>query len=135
MNIYGERMQSEQFNGGANTRPRWVWYFDSNNKDPYHVKIRSKSTIKYKDVSHYTYLTTHVVQFKQDDTKHVVTGGALPTIASIDPTEYMVLGSKNNYKLLTTNTIDDGTTNVRRSVTSLEQYWKTYNMIKAMCWA
>lgn len=42
----------------------------------------------------------------------------------------MVLGSKNNYKLLTTNTIDDGTTNVRRSVTSLEQYWKTYNMIK-----
>lgn len=130
MNIYGERMQSEQFNGGANTRPRWVWYFDSNNKDPYHVKIRSKSTIKYKDVSHYTYLTTHVVQFKQDDTKHVVTGGALPTIASIDPTEYMVLGSKNNYKLLTTNTIDDGTTNVRRSVTSLEQYWKTYNMIK-----
>ena len=132
MNIYGDRMQKEQFGGGANTRPRWVWYFDSDNKDPYHVTIRSRSTIKYNDVSHYTYLTTHVVHFNQDaeGVKKVVTGGTLPTIASINPTEYMVLGTVGNYRLMTTNTIDDGTTNVRRNVTSLEQYWKTYNMIK-----
>lgn len=132
MNIYGDRMQKEQFGGGANTRPRWVWYFDSENKDPYHVTIRSRSTITYNDVSHYTYLTTHVVHFKQDaeGVKKVVTGGTLPTIASINPTEYMVLGTVGNYRLMTTNTIDDGTTNVRRNVTSLEQYWKTYNMIK-----
>lgn len=133
MNVYGAAMQSEQFGGGANTRPRWVWYFDSKNSDPYHVTIRSKSTINYNDVSHYTYLTTHVVHFNQDadaNTKHVVTSGALPTIASLDPTEYMVLGTVGSYRLLTTNTINDGTTNVRRSVTTLEQYWKTYNMIK-----
>ena len=133
LNIYGEEMQTEQFNGGASTRPRWVWYFESSKNDPYHVRIHSKSTIKYNDVSHYTYLTTHVVHFNQDadaNTKHVVTSGSLPTIASITPTEYMVLGTPGNYRLLTTNTIDDGTTNVRRSVTTLEQYWKTYNMIK-----
>ena len=32
LNIYGTHMQEEQFNGGSSTRPRWVWYFDSNNK-------------------------------------------------------------------------------------------------------
>ena len=133
LNVYGNEMQKEQFNGGANTRPRWVWYFVSDNSDPYHVSIHSKSTINYKDVSNYTYLTTYVVHFNQDasaDTKHVVTGGTLPGIASVDPTEYMVLGSQGNYKLLTTNEINDGTTTERRKVTSLEQYWKTYNMIK-----
>ena len=133
LNVYGDEMQKEQFNGGANTRPRWVWYFVSDNSDPYHVSIHSKSTIKHKDVSNYTYLTTYVVHFNQDasaDTKHVVTGGTLPGIASVDPTEYMVLGSQGNYKLLTTNEINDGTTTERRKVTSLEQYWKTYNMIK-----
>ncbi len=135
LNIYGDEMQTEQFGGGANTRPRWVWYFESSNSDPYHVRIHSKSTISYNGVSHYTYLTTHAVHFNQDtgvnsNKKRVVTGGTLPTIASITPTEYMVLGTKGNYRLLTTNTIDDGETNVRRNVTSLEQYWKTYNMVR-----
>ncbi len=135
LNIYGSDMQNEQFHGGANTRPRWVWYFESSRNDPYHVKIHSKSTINYNDVSHYTYLTTHAVHFNQDtgenaNKKRVVTGGTLPTIASLDPTEYMVLGTEGNYRLLTTNAIDDGETNVRRNVTSLEQYWKTYNMVR-----
>lgn len=135
LNIYGDEMQTEQFGGGANTRPRWVWYFESSNSDPYHVRIHSKSTISYNGVSHYTYLTTHAVHFNQDtgenaNKKRVVTGGTLPTIASITPTEYMVLGTEGNYRLLTTNAIDDGETNVRRNVTSLEQYWKTYNMVR-----
>ncbi|MBR2244743.1 MAG: hypothetical protein IJ888_08480 [Prevotella sp.] len=146
LNIYGDEMQTEQFGGGANTRPRWVWYFESSNSDPYHVRIHSKSTISYNEVSHYTYLTTHAVHFNQDtgvnsNKKRVVTGGTLPTIASITPTEYMVLGTKGNYRLLTTNTIpvdlnndgdtdDEGESNERQSVTTLEQYWKTYNMIK-----
>ena len=133
LNIYGDDMQKEQFNGGASTRPRWIWYFDSDNSDPYHVAIRSRSTISYKSVSNPTYLTTYVVHFNQDadpNTKHVVTGGTLPGVASVEPTEYMVLGSAGNYKLMTTNEIDDGTTSERRKVTSLEQYWKTYNMLK-----
>ena len=132
LNIYGDDMQKEQFNGGASTRPRWAWYFDSESKDPYHVTIRSKSTIKYNNVNYNTYLTTYAVHFNQDaeGVKKVVTGGTLPGIAAGEPTEYMVLGTLRNYQLLTTKEINDGTTIERRKVTSLEQYWKTYNMIK-----
>ena len=129
LNIYGTAMNKEQMDGGANTRPRWVWFFESENNDPYHVKIHSKSTISYNSVSHPTYLQTYAVHFKQDEdanTKHVVTGGFLPGIASVAPTEYMILGLPKKYKLLTTNEIEGA----RRTVNSLEQYWKTYNMIK-----
>ena len=133
LNIYGNEMQKEQFGGGASTRPRWVWFFDSKNGDPYHVRVRSKSTINYKSVAHSTYLTTYAVHFTQDapaSTKHVVTGGTLPGVASAVPTEYMVLGSVGHYRLLTTDKINDGLTNERRKVDSFEQYWKTYNMLK-----
>ncbi len=132
LNIYGTAMNEEQMKGGASTRPRWVWYFASSDSDPYHVAIRSRSTISYNGIANPTYLTTYVVHFNQDaeGVKKVVTGGTLPGIASVEPTEYMVLGTVGNYQLLTTKEIDDGTTNERRKVTSLEQYWKTYNMIK-----
>ncbi|MBR0036823.1 MAG: hypothetical protein IJP70_04205 [Bacteroidales bacterium] len=136
LNIYGTEMNEEQMNGGANTRPRWIWYFDCPTgyaDDPYHVTIRSRSTISYNGVSNNTYLKTYAVHFNQDAdpaTKHIVTGGSLPGIASEEPTEYMILGAEGNYRLMTTESIDDGITNERRSVTSLEQYWKTYNMIR-----
>lgn len=142
LNIYSQDMKDEQMNGGANTRPRWVWYFNSDNNDPYHVKIRSRNTIAYNDVSHPTYLQTYAVHFNQDEgtKERIVTGGTLPGISSIAPTEYMILGTQGAYKLMTTNPIavdlnGDGTTtgtgeNERYKVTSLEQYWKTYNMAK-----
>ena len=133
LNIYGQKMNEEQMGGGASTRPRWVWFFESDNNDPYHVRIHSKSTISYNSISHPTYLQTYAVHFEQDadaDTKHIVTGGVLAGIASVEPTEYMILGSAGKYKLLTTQTISDGVSNERRTVNSLEQYWKTYNMIK-----
>ena len=145
LNIYGSDMNKEQMDGGASTRPRWVWFFDSPNDDPYHVRIHSKSTISYKSVSHPTYLQTYAVHFNQDvssTTSHIVTGGVLAGIASVEPTEYMILGSKGEYRLLTTNPVaidlnSDGDTNddgesagERHYVTSLEQYWKTYNMLK-----
>ena len=137
LNIYGEEMQKEQFNGGASTRPRWVWYFESEKKDPYHVMIHSSNTISYNGTGHPTYLQTFAVDFVQGATtpKHIVTCGTLPTIASEDITEYMVLGTveengNGHYKLRTTYAINDGTSEMRRDVTSLEQYWKTYNMIK-----
>jgi len=148
LNIYSQTMKDEQMAGGANTRPRWVWYFNSSNNDPYHVKIHSRSTITYNkgntSVDHPTYLQTYAVHFNQDTEKpkqeRIVTGGALPGIASTDPTEYMILGSQGAYKLMTTNPVvadldGDGNTtgtgeNERRRVTSLEQYWKTYNMVK-----
>ena len=133
LNIYGQRMNEEQMGGGANTRPRWVWFFESDNNDPYHVKIHSKSTISFNSLTHTTYLHTYAVHFNQDaepETKHIVTGGNLSGITSIDPTEYMVLGTEGQYRLLTSNTINDGETDERRYVTSFEQYWKTYNMVK-----
>lgn len=130
LNIYGNDMQKEQFGGGASTRPRWVWHFDSQNNDPYHVRVRSKSSINYNG-SQYTYLTTYAVKFNQDGETHIVTGGTLPGVASATPMEYMVLGSAGNYKLFTTvDTISDGETRGRRQVRSFEQYWKTYNMLK-----
>ena len=130
--IYGEKMQNEQFNGGASTRPRWIWFFESENKDPYHVMIHSNNTISFGGVSHPTYLQTFAVDFVQGATtpKNIVTCGTLPTVGSEEITEYMVLGTDGQFKLRTTNTINDGTSDVRRDVTSLEQYWKTYNMIK-----
>lgn len=147
LNVYGDDMQKEQFNGGASTRPRWVWFFESENNDPYHVKIHSKSEIEYKKtgVKHPTYLQTYAVHFNQDvssTTYHIVTGGILAGIASVDPTEYMILGTAGQYKLLTTYPVaidlnGDGDTNdtgesvgERQYVQSFEQYWKTYNMIK-----
>lgn len=133
LNIYGTAMNKEQMDGGSSTRPRWIWFFESTNNDPYHVKIHSKSTISYNSVSHQTYLQTYAVHFNQDveaATKHIVTGGSLPGIASTNPTEYMILGTEGHYKLVTTDAIDDGVSNERRTVTSFEQYWKTYNMIK-----
>ena len=129
--IYGEAMQKEQFNGGASTRPRWIWFFESKNSDPYHVMIHSNNTIKHNGVDHPTYLQTYAVDFVQGATKQIVTCGTLPTAGSEDITEYMVLGTveengKGHYKLRTTNLIEGA----RRDVTSLEQYWKTYDMIK-----
>ena len=133
LNIYGTAMNKEQMDGGSSTRPRWIWFFESDNDDPYHVKIHSKSTISYNSISHPTYLETKAVHFNQDvnpSTKHVVTCGSLPGIASTDPTEYMILGTEGHYKLVTTDAINDGVSNERRTVNSFEQYWKTYNMIK-----
>ena len=132
LNIYGNDMQKEQFNGGASTRPRWIWFFESEKKDPYHVMIHSNNTISFGGTAHPTYLQTFAVDFVQGATtpKHIVTCGTLPTIASEEITEYMVLGTDGQFRLRTTKTINDGTGDVRRDVTSFEQYWKTYNMAK-----
>ena len=144
LNIYGEKMRNEQMDGGSSTRPRWIWYFESATSDPYHVKIHSKSTISFGGGSHTTYLQTQAVHFNQDsdnaNLQHIVTGANFPGISLQAATEYMVLGTTGRYKLVTTakiaadlngdgDTTDDGE-NERRTVTSFEQYWKTYNMIK-----
>jgi hypothetical protein len=143
LNIYGEESNKEQMDGGSSTRPRWIWFMESDSRDPYHVKIHSRSTITFNGTDNSTYLQTFAVHFNQDtdaDTKHIVTGGNLAGISQVSATEYMVLGEtkdkKTTYKLLTTNpineTVVDGVADKdkRQYVTSFEQYWKTYNMLK-----
>ena len=132
LNIYGEESNKEQMSGGSSTRPRWIWFFESENRDPYHVKIHSRSTISFNG-DNSTYLQTYAVHFNQDadnNTTHIVTGGNLAGISQVAATEYMILGEtkdgKKRYKLLTTNLIEGK----RQYVRSFEQYWKTYNMIK-----
>ena len=148
LNIYDDKMNEEQLAGGANTRPRWVWYLESDRSDPYHVKIRSKSTVSFSEKDNPTYLQTYAVHFDQEtespQKQRIVTGGNLAGISQVAATEYMILGSKNRYKLLTSSKVKadlngDGDTDDtvdrieeddRRYVTSFEQYWKTYNMVK-----
>ena len=142
LNIYGQPMNEEQMNGGSSTRPRWIWYFESANSDPYHVKVHSRSTISFNG-THTTYFQTQAIHFNQDENanlQHVVTGANFPGISQVAATEYMVLGTTGRYKLVTTSKIaadlngdgdtDDDGENERRTVNSFEQYWKTYNMIK-----
>ena len=129
LNIYGQMMRDEQMEGGSSTRSRWVWFFESSNNDPYHVKIHSRNTVAYNGVNYPTYLQTSAVHFNQDtdpNAKHIVTGGFLQGLAAGNATEYMILGTAGQYRLKTTDEIEGA----RRNVTSFEQYWKTYNMIK-----
>lgn len=145
LNIYGQKMRDEQMDGGSNTRPRWQWFFESANSDPYHVKIHSNNQITLRSGGKdYTYFHTYAVHFNQDasaNTTHVVTGATLPGVWK-EATEYMILGTAGNCKLMTTQPVPidlngDGDTNdagesagERQYVRSFEQYWKTYNMIK-----
>lgn len=129
LNIYGQMMRDEQMEGGSSTRSRWVWFFESSNNDPYHVKIHSRNTVAYNGVNYPTYLQTSAVHFNQDtdpNAKHIVTGGLLQGLAAGNATEYMILGTAGQYRLKTTDEIEGA----RHNVTSFEQYWKTYNMAK-----
>lgn len=138
LNIYGEAMRDEQMEGGTSTRSRWQWFFESANSDPYHVKIHSNNQITTPLGKDYTYFLTKAVHFNQASagTYAVVTGATLPGVSDA-ATEYMILGTTGKYRLVTTYKVDcndDGDTNddvdVRHTVTSFEQYWKTYNMVK-----
>ena len=145
LNIYGERMRNEQMNGGTSTRSRWQWFFESANSDPYHVKIHSYNKITMPGGGQdFTYLHTSAEHFDQEpadkpNKKRIVTGTTLPG-SGVPATEYMILGTAGHYKLLTTDPVaadldGDGNTtgsgeNERQYVTSFEQYWKTYNMVK-----
>ena len=134
--VYGVEQWNTQLASGASTRNRWLWYVVSPNSDPYHVKIMSNSA----QASSHNYFRTYVVNY--GGSNHVVTGVTTKNEA-VDsehanqlPTEYMVLTGQNGHcKLVTLNTIDDGTTTERRTVTSFEQYWKnnptTQNLLGA----
>lgn len=145
--VYGQDEYELQQQGAASTRTRWVWYLESDNNDPYHVKICSRQQEEYPANSgnkYIAYFRTCAVKYNQDAESappHIITTLTWPGITPDQGTEYMVLGSEGMYQLVTTETIpidlnNDGNyngeneSNDRHVVKSFEQYWKTYDTVK-----
>lgn len=120
--------------GGSSTRTRWSWYILSPDNDPYHVMVSSwQATHTKSDIltSYYNYLRTYY----NSEIEQIITGNISDDPRTVDeegnrimPTEYMLLGTKDNYLLVTSEEIGNdksgyNTTN-HRTVTSLEQYWR-----------
>jgi len=129
--VYGQDEYELQQQGAASTRTRWAWYLESANNDPYHVKIcsRQQETYPAGSTSNYNgYFRTYVQNY--GGINHVVTNLAWYGITGVEGTEYMILGAAGQYQLVTSNSIDDGTTNERRTVKSFEQYWKTFDTVR-----
>ena len=132
--VYGQAQFDLQQQGAASTRTRWAWFLESANNDPYHVKICSRQTETYNGDQARAYFHT----YKPSDYASVVTTLTWPGISGVAGTEYMVLGSEGQFRLLTTNGIDlnndgdlsDSGEDVRYTVNSFEQYWKTWDTIR-----
>ena len=135
--VYGQEQYDQQQQGAASTRTRWAWYVESVNNDPYHVKIFSRQQETYPAGSGNDY-NAYFRTYKPNDYSEVVTTLAWPGISGEQGTEYMVLGSDGQFRLVTTYGIDlnndgdrdDSGEDVRRAVNSFEQYWKTWNTIR-----
>ena len=132
MYIYTDSRYQNQKDNGASTRTRWPWFLVSPNGDPYHVYITSwqnSHASSDKSTNYYSYLRTFyqdgvgIVTNNVTDDPHTLDGNN----NQILPTDYMLLradDSNGTYKLMTVAAIDNGTTTERRTVTSLEQYWR-----------
>ena len=125
--IYGEEQYDIQ-KYAASTRTRWVWYVQSDlgeTGDPYHVKIMSFQSESYPITNSSDY-NSFFATYKPDNYDKVVTTLVFPGISGEAATEYMVLGSKGQYQLMTSYPISGS----RYVVDSFEQYWKTYDTVK-----
>lgn len=131
--VYGQAQFDLQQEGAASTRTRWAWYLESANNDPYHVKIcsRQQETYNLDDIRGY------FATYQPDDYDKVVTSLVWPTISGIQGTDYMILGTTGNFRLVTSNEISldsnhDGNpeSTQRYTVKSFEQYWKTFDTVK-----
>lgn len=128
MYIYTQARWDSQSTGGASTRTRWPWFILSPDNDPYHVMVSGwQQTHAYNSTSYYGYLRTYY----NTEINQIITGNVSDDPRTVDsngdrimPTEYMLLGTKDHYKLLTTNEISDGLTTERRTLNSFEQYWR-----------
>ena len=147
MNVYDEEFTDAKLNKGGNERTRMPWAFIGG--DPYRLKISSyqDSHKKLKDGAttkkiskddydlYFSYFRTY---YNERLDKVITTNVTDDPLVTTDPqygdanakaTEYMILGTKGKYKLVTTETIDDGTTDEHRTVNSFEQYWKNNETI------
>ena len=145
MNIYDEAFADNTLKGGANTRTRIPWALIGG--DPYRLKVSGyQNSHKLANGTssdpidgynwYFTYFRTYynttlgkVVTTNVTDDPKVTTHTQFGNPEAV-PTEYMVLGTKGKYKLVTTETINDGTTDEHRTVNNFEQYWKNYETIQ-----
>ena len=136
-NIYGQYQYDVQQEGAASTRTRWAWYVQSSTHDPYHVMILSRQTETYKGLERSAYFATMQPEGYSD----VITALVWPNISGVMATEYMMLGNVHQYRLMTTKPfgestdtnedhVIDVTEEKRYVVNKLEQYWKTYDLIR-----
>ena len=127
--MYSHQRYLDQKDNGASTRTRWPWYLVSPTGDPYHVYITSwQNSHSDGGTNYYSYLRTYY----NSTYGKVVTNNVTDSIISgnaVMPTDYMILRGSGtdglNYKLVTAGTITDGSTTERRTVNSIEQYWRT----------
>ena len=142
--VYGAEQWQTQLAKGASTRSRWLWYIvPANNPaskdelDPYHVNIVSYQNHIFKDAAgnelgrYHSYLRTYKPEGYANVVTSVINSNPLTNGGKYgdDPytdlaTEYMIVGTAHQTRLVTLNPIDDGTSNERRTVNSFEQYWK-----------
>lgn len=138
MYIYdGDRWEAQR-GEGASTRTRWPWYILSPSQDPYHVYVTSwqqSHTQTDTDTNYYNFLRTYyntsinqvVTTTISDDPK--VTNTSLPGgDATAVPTQYMLLGSKGAYKLVTTAEVNGS----HQTVNSFENYWKNNPTVQTL---
>ena len=138
MNIYSQDFANKTLNKGASARTRIPWGLMGG--DPYRVKIVSYQNSHNKITGNdFAWYFTYFRTYYNTDTKKVITTNVTddPKVtthaqfgnANAVPSEYMILGSKGKYKLVTTEKINDGTTTEHRTLHSFEQYWKNYETI------
>ena len=145
--VYGEEEWRTQLSRGASTRTRWPWYLYSKTNDPYHVSVTSRQsshvkidtllvrsdTLSLKQWKYYSYLRTYYNSEAGKIITTVMTDD--PRVVARDATEkwseYMVLGTDKNFRLVTVDEITDGEGDTeRRTVDSFEQYWKTWETVR-----
>ncbi|MBR6945290.1 MAG: hypothetical protein IKH64_05010, partial [Prevotella sp.] len=134
--VYGQDKLDATEGAVGSTRTRWAWYLEGG--DPYRLRISSLQTkTDGKEESHHSYLRT----YKPKGYTEVVTGVISNNPSVYDdsddahavrhkPTDYMILnGDNGHFKLVTSDVVDDldgnASNDVRHTVTSFENYWKT----------
>lgn len=139
MNIYNEEFTEGKLSGGASERTRMPWGITGG--DPYRVKIVAYQNSHFLDKNNVATTTGYFSYFRtyyNTTLRKVITNNVLddPVVTNADanevPTEYMILGKKGKYKLVTSDPITDNNDNTteHRTLHTFEQYWKSYETIR-----
>lgn len=137
--VYGQAKLNAQANAVASTRTRWAWYLEGG--DPYRLRISTLQTRTDgnpdETLPRYSYLRTYMPKGYDKVVTGVISNNPIVYDDSDDahaerhkPTDYMILNNSTgtHLRLVTSDVVDDyddETVDVRHTVTSFENYWKT----------